>query len=250
VSGQAQLHHDAVHVPLDGARGDEQSPADAGIGASLGHQPEHLALARRQLLERVAYFPRRNELLNEHGVNDRAATTDAPSGVEKLIDVGDPTLEQVAAPAAARQERHRLRDLDVRRQEEDRRLGELFADRARRVEPLGTVGGRHPDIDDRKVRSALAHELDQCGSVSGLADDLVPAMLEQLREAFAHQHVVLGNNDSRRSLTLLGHGESIPQRPLPSQTKRTLLLREAVPYRQREGRRPAHAGNWSGSRGV
>src|SRR3954468_10673267 len=103
--GQRELHHDAVHVSLDRALCDPESACDAGVRASLRHQREHLALARRQLFERITHLPRRNELLNKQWVNDRSTTAYASNGIEKLVKLGDPTLEQIAAPAAACQQR-------------------------------------------------------------------------------------------------------------------------------------------------
>src|SRR3954468_12265659 len=93
---QRELHHDAVHVSLDRASCNPESSCDAGVRASLRHQREDLTLARRQLLERITHFPRRNELLNKQWVNDRSTTAYASNGVEKLVKLGDPTLEQVA----------------------------------------------------------------------------------------------------------------------------------------------------------
>ena len=49
----------------------------------------------------------------------------------------------------------------------------------------------------------------QLRSVTGLADDLVPAALEQAREALPHQHVILSDDDSCDALDL-GHLEIIP----------------------------------------
>jgi CheY-like chemotaxis protein len=51
--GQPELRQDAVHVLLDGPLGDPQAPADARIGAPLGHLLEHIALAAGERLERV-----------------------------------------------------------------------------------------------------------------------------------------------------------------------------------------------------
>jgi hypothetical protein len=44
---EAQLPEDARHVLLDGAFGDDEPLGDARVRASLGHQLEDLALARR-----------------------------------------------------------------------------------------------------------------------------------------------------------------------------------------------------------
>src|SRR3954468_13961522 len=208
--GQRELHHDAVHVSLDRALCDPESSCDPGVRASLGHQREHLALARRQLFERITHFPRRNELLNKQWVNDRSTTAYASNGVEKLVKLGDPALEQIAAPAAACQQRHRLRHLHVRRQEQDRHLRKFLANQVRRLEALRPMIWRHADVDDGQIRLALANEPDQLRPVACPADDLVPALLEQAREALAHQHVIVGDDDSRAARIDFGHGREYP----------------------------------------
>src|SRR5204863_8263689 len=81
--GQRELHHDAVHVSLDRALCDPESSCDAGVRASLRHQREHLALATRQLFERITHFPGRNELLNKEWVNDRPTTLYAADGIKE-----------------------------------------------------------------------------------------------------------------------------------------------------------------------
>ena len=86
-------------------------------------------------------------------------------------------------------------DLDVRGQDEDRDLRQLFADRPRRLEPLGRMGRRHADVDDRNVRLLLPHELDQAVGVARLTDDVVAPLAQQSRETLAKQHVVVGDRD-------------------------------------------------------
>ena len=68
--GQAELRQDAVHVLLDGSLGDPEAAPNAGIGAPFGHQRKHVALARSELLERIIDVPRRDELLNQRGVDN------------------------------------------------------------------------------------------------------------------------------------------------------------------------------------
>jgi uncharacterized protein (DUF1778 family) len=57
----------------------------------------------------------------------------------------------------------------------------------------------------------LIHQPHQLRSVTRLADYVVPAALEQAREALAHQHVIVSDDDSRTPRIDVGHGESIPQ---------------------------------------
>ena len=84
-------------------------------------------------------------------------------------------------------------DLDVRGEDEDRDLRQLVADRPRRLEPLGRMGRRHPDVDDRNLRLLPSHELDQAVGVARLADDVVAALPQQRGETLAKQHVVVGD---------------------------------------------------------
>src|SRR5204863_4608684 len=81
----------------------------------------------------------------------------------------------------------------------------------RGLDALGPMIWRHADVDDSQIGSALANEPDQLRPVACPADDLVPAPLEQAREALAHQHVIVGDDDSHAARIDFGHGESIPQ---------------------------------------
>ena len=99
-------------------------------------------------------IPRRDELLNQSGVDDRSTTAYASHGVEELVELGDATLEQVADAAPAREQRHRVLHLHVCREDQDRRLRELLADRLRCLEALRPMGWRHADVDDGEIGSA------------------------------------------------------------------------------------------------
>ena len=76
------------------ARGDRR------VGAALGHQLQHLALARGQRGQRRGRAPRARHELGDHlGVQRRAAGGHAPHGVHEVARVADALLEQVADPA-------------------------------------------------------------------------------------------------------------------------------------------------------
>jgi hypothetical protein len=96
-------------------------------------------------------------------------------------------------------------------EDQERSLRELFADHLGCLEALGPMVGRHADIDDREIGLLLADQPHQFRPVTRLANNLVPAPLEQAREALAHQHVIVGDDDSRTAWIDVGHGESIPQ---------------------------------------
>ena len=90
---------------------------------------------------------------------------------------------------------HRVLDLDVRGEDEDRDLRQLFADRPRRLEPLGRVGRRHADVDDRESGRSFRTSSIRPVGVARLADDVVAPLAQQSRETFPKQHVVVGDRD-------------------------------------------------------
>ena len=68
---------------------------DAGVGAALGHQPQHLLLARGEAVHRVVAAAD-HQLGDDLGVQRGAAGGDPAHRVEEVADVRDPVLEQVA----------------------------------------------------------------------------------------------------------------------------------------------------------
>jgi hypothetical protein len=73
--------------------------------------------------------------------------------VDEFVDVGDPVLEQVADSSGSVAEKfHGVVGLDVLRQHQDTHVRVLGADLACCLEALVRVGGRHPDVDDHRVR--------------------------------------------------------------------------------------------------
>ena len=90
---ETKLGEDAVDMLGDCSLGDPQTAGDPGIGSALGHQREHFAFARRQLIERIVDPPRRDKLLNERRVNDRPASDDVLEGLEEVVHVRDATFQ-------------------------------------------------------------------------------------------------------------------------------------------------------------
>ena len=91
--GKPQLGEDVLDVLLDGGLGDPQRPGDSDVRLSLGHQGQHLTLAVTQYGQRVVPTPRVQQLHDQRWVDHRAALHDPSERVDKLVDVGDPTLE-------------------------------------------------------------------------------------------------------------------------------------------------------------
>jgi hypothetical protein len=110
-------------VLLDRALGDDQPLRDAGVREPLGHQGEDLALARSELVLRVAARAG-DELGHDLGVERRPPAGDTLERVEEVAHVGHALLQQV--PDAARLAGEQLRRvplLDVLREHEDGRVG-------------------------------------------------------------------------------------------------------------------------------
>jgi hypothetical protein len=59
---------------------------------------------------------------------------------------------------------------------------------------------RHADVNDYELGLVLAHEPEQLVRVAGLADDLKVGPLEQAREPFAEEDIVVCDDDPRAAL--------------------------------------------------
>src|SRR5918996_5642394 len=193
---EEELYEDAVHVLLDRALGDPQPPRDAAVGPAFSHQRENLALARRELLERIVGRAGGDKLDDQRRVDDRTAAAKAVDALKELVDVRNPALQQVAASLPARQERRRVLDLDVGREDKDRRLRDLVANGLCRPETFRRVIRRHPDVDDGKVGPMLAYEIQELRRIAGLTNDAVARDREQAGDPLAEQEVVVGDDDA------------------------------------------------------
>ena len=79
---------------------------DPEVGAALGHQLEHLVLARRQRVDEPRPTGRAEQQGDHVGVDDGAAADDGADGGDEGLPVGDPLLEQVAGRSAGRERPH------------------------------------------------------------------------------------------------------------------------------------------------
>jgi hypothetical protein len=62
-----------------------------------------------------------------------------------------------------------------------------------------------PSVDDHEIRLAVANELDQLIRVAGLSDDLEVRSLEQAREPFAQENIVVGHDNATSDALLRCH---------------------------------------------
>ncbi len=166
-----------------------------------------LAFPRRQLVQRrvAAWAP---EQPRHHlGIDDRAARGDPAHRVGEVVELHHPLLEQVAdAGRIVPDQVDRVASLDVLREDEDRDGRMVRPDPAGRLEALGRVGRRHPDVDDREVRALAIDEGQQAGHVIGLADDLEAGGGESRREGLAEEDGIVGEDDPD---PLLGRAQGV-----------------------------------------
>ncbi len=89
-AGEPELPEDARHVLLDRPLGDhDETLGDALVRAALGHELEHLALARRQVGERIVAAAPADELRDDGRVERRAALRDPAHGVGELATTSE-----------------------------------------------------------------------------------------------------------------------------------------------------------------
>ena len=140
-----------------------------------------------------------DELVDDGGVERRAALGDTADGGRELVDVGDAILEQVAdALGALREQLQRVAGLDVLREDEHADARVALADLLGRAQALVGVGRRHPDVHDRDVRAVHRNMAEQVVSGAGLGHDLEACVLEQPRDPFAQEDGVVGEDDAER----------------------------------------------------
>src|SRR5207302_29988 len=73
---QVELGQDAAYVLLDRAFADEELAGDSGVGATLGHERQHLPLAGGEPGEGIVDPVGRDELVDEARIDDRSALDD------------------------------------------------------------------------------------------------------------------------------------------------------------------------------
>jgi hypothetical protein len=115
--------------------------------------------------------------------------------VEELRDVCDPVLEQVADPVrAAGDQFGGVPLLHPLGQHEHADVGPLVPDHQGRAQPLVGEGGRHPDVDDNRVRGIRGHRAQELLAVALGGGHLVPGLGEQPGQSLPQEHGVLGDD--------------------------------------------------------
>ena len=234
---------------------------DPPVRAALAHQLEHLALARRERVERVLAAPAPEHPRDDVGVERGAALGHPAHRVGERGEVGDAVLEEVAdALGAVADQVERVALVGVLGEHEDADVRLARADLDRRAQAVVGVVGRHLDVDDRDVglvRGDLAHEVD---GVAGLAGDLEARVLEQPDDALAQQGLVLADDDAhgrtaqsmrpaaggpRRSIRRGEPRSDFGRKPRAPQASTALPRAAARPWRRARPRGPGGRGRSS-----
>lgn len=119
--GDVELQQDVAHVCLHRALAEHQALPDRGVGQTLGHQLEHASLAVGKPRE-LAPGCRVHQLGDDRRVECGPACGDAAGGLEELLDLQYPVLQQVAEPGTADQV-DRVGGLDVLGEDENATSG-------------------------------------------------------------------------------------------------------------------------------
>jgi hypothetical protein len=148
---QSELLENPAHMLLDRAFADHEVCRNRGVGAPLGHEPEHLPLPRRELRERPAAG---DELPHDLGIERGSSFCDTFDRGDEVARVGDALLEEVTDPTHSVGEQLRcIRLLDVLRENEHGEPGNTPACLDRRAQSLVAKARREADVDHRHVRT-------------------------------------------------------------------------------------------------
>src|SRR4051794_31732517 len=190
--GQSQLLEDAGDVFFDGAFGHHHPLRDAGIGAALGHQLQHLALTRRQLRQRIIAAVASHQLTDNRRIQRATTLPHPPHRSGELVDIRHTILQQVADTLTRlRQQLHRIPRLHVLAQHQHPHLRIPLTDPLRRTQPLIRMRRRHPDIHDRHIRLRKPHPPHQILRIINLANYLKPRIHQQPRHTLPQQHRII-----------------------------------------------------------
>ena len=140
---------------------DRPSAGDGGEQLLLGGA--QVAVARDRL----------DELVDDAGIEGRAARGHGPHGVDQLVALGDAILEQVAvAGRPFGQQRDRVLGVVELAEDHDAGARVQLADHLGRLDPLALEARRHADVGDDHLRCRRIRAGHEAVVVGGLAHDL------------------------------------------------------------------------------
>ena len=113
-------------------------------------------------------------------------------------------------PTSAGEQVHRVLDLSVGGQHQDGGSRQFLTDHPGRLQPLGGVRGRHPDVGHYQIGPGLTGQRKQLCAVTCLPHHLIAGAVEQTGQALAEQDIVLGQHHPRP-----GHDGTLPLVVMP-----------------------------------
>src|SRR5882724_1120920 len=231
---EPELGKDVVHVGFDRLGAEHELVADAPIRPPFSHQGQHLPFARRQLLQRILHAATAEELRDDLRVDRCPPATDTPDGLEEIVDLDHPVLQQVAKSfRALAEELHGVLRLDHLRENQQADLRVPLSDLPSRTRTFVGLCRRHPDVDDRDVWLGRDDGMVQSVRVAGLGDDVKPALAEDAHQTFAKEHGVFRDYDAQGISPTIrvppSAGLSTRKRP-PSASTRSARPRRPEPF--------------------
>jgi hypothetical protein len=168
---------------------------------STGHQGHHVALTRREAVERVVDPLASDHLGDDLRIEDGASGRHAAHCLAEGSHVADAVLEQVtSAGGVVADQLQRVAILEVLRQHEDTGAGKLVPDAQRRPQSVVAVLRWHLDVGHHHVRFVAPGFAHQVIRVTGDADHLEAGVLEHPDDPFAHEELVFADHDAQRAL--------------------------------------------------
>lgn len=217
-------------------------------GATRGDVGEQRLLVRAQL---GVVGDGAHKRLHDRGVQHRAAGRDVSDGARQLVAFGHVVFQEVGvAGGAVSEERHGILRVVVLREDDYAGAGVSFAELLGRVDPLALKVGGHPDVGHEHMGGQGFGAGDELAVVAGGPDDReVGFESEQRPDAFAHDHVVVSQEDGDGTLwgPAVGHSASGTQPGLGHKGGRLHGLVVPAPPRSTSGPAPRHDG-WVAAR--
>ncbi|GMA24205.1 hypothetical protein GCM10025864_19640 [Luteimicrobium album] len=157
---KVQLREDRVDVLRHGLLRDDQPLRDARVALALGHEREHLELARREPVEQRGRRPALHERPHDLRVDGGAARRHGAQRRDELDVVEHAVLEQVPdAARAVREELVHVQLLDVLRQQQHGQPGEPAPRLERGAQTLVRERRRQAHVEQGQVG--------ECSSIAG-----------------------------------------------------------------------------------
>ena len=185
----------------------EEGLGDRRVVLPLGHLAQHVALTRRQLVQRrlLAASVLRDQRLDDLRIDHRAAFCHSADRGDELTDVLHALLQEVGASRApVLQERERVGRVRVLAEHDDADLRVRLVQPLGGLDPLVGVAGRHADVGDHDVWPLHVDGGEERIEVTARRCHLEPRLrLEQPPDALADEVVVLREHEADR------HGKRI-----------------------------------------